>query len=135
VDFPIVPCLLRAPFRAWDDCWPWLKLRFGEYVHSTTDDAQLSAGFARATINISKEANWTIKARLYFDFGGGTCNIVPLALAPTLPLENQYPNESLSQAICNSLGKLLRDQAPSGVSQDQFGNRDGWARVNTFCDS
>ena len=110
VDFPIVPCLLRAPFRSWDDCWSWLKSRFGKSVHSTTDPAQLSAGFARASINISKEANWTIKARLYFEFRNGTCNIVPLALAPTLPLENDYPVGSLSQAICNSLGAQLHDE-------------------------
>jgi hypothetical protein len=33
VDFPIIQCLIRAPYRTWEDCWAWLQSHFGELAH------------------------------------------------------------------------------------------------------
>ncbi len=122
------------PFNSWDDCWSWLKTRFGEYAHSTTDAEQIAAGYGRASINVSKEAGWTIKARLYFDFNSGVCNVVPLGLATTSPLKNVYPKGSLSEAIFDALTATLPESLGLPVL-DPAGSLNGLARVNTFCNS
>lgn len=33
VDFPIVPCTIRAPLSSWHNCWQWLSDKFGDFVH------------------------------------------------------------------------------------------------------
>jgi hypothetical protein len=130
VDFPLVPCHLRAPLQSWSECLAWLRSRFGENVHSTTDAGQLKHGFARASITVAKEANWTIKARLYFDFRNGRCNVVPIAIAPVLPLKNEHAAGSLPHSIFEALRAAIfaRNEA------DAIDN-DAIARINTFCDS
>jgi hypothetical protein len=135
VDFPIIPCLLRAPFSRWSDCWSWLKFHFGEYVHATNDEMQLSAGYGRASVSVTKERDWTIKGRLYFDFRRGTCNVVPLGLASALPLVNDYPTGSLSEAIFDALGEPLVKEPKRGRTAPKPIDRDASSRVKTFCDS
>jgi hypothetical protein len=134
VDFPIVPCALRAPFSSWQDCWQWLSDKFGDFVHSTVDDTQVAAGVARASINLPRIGGWTIKARLYFDFKAASCNFVPMALAPSLSLANDYPPDSFSAALFEAVMKCL-DGGPTLAADLDAENRDGIARVNTFCDS
>ena len=111
VDFPIIRCLIRAPYRTWEDCWAWLQAHFGELAHSTVDNAQLSAGLARATVNLRTISDWIVKARLYFDVRRGFCNVVPMALAPSLPLVNDYPSELLPQAVFDALSLPLHENS------------------------
>ena len=131
VDFPIIQCLIRAPYNNWEDCWAWLQSHFGELAHSTVDNAQLSAGLGRATVNLRAVSDWVVKARLYFDLRRGFCNVVPMALAPSLPLLNDYPSGSLPQAVFDGLSLPLRENSELGYVE----RNDGLARVNTFCDS
>lgn len=129
-DFPLVHCILQPGFTDWSVCWDWLRQTFGSCAHSVTGVEQLEAGVARASINLARHGNWAVKARLYFDFNSGVCNVVPMALAPVLPLENDYPPESLSSTIFNSLAALLSDPVETiGCHVDSR------ARLNTFCDS
>lgn len=131
VDFPIIQCLIRAPYRTWEDCWAWLQAHFGELAHCTVDDAQLSSGLARATVNLRTVSDWIVKARLYFDLRRGFCNVVPMALAPSLPLRNDYPSCSLPQAVFDALSSPLHENSDLKPAE----RNDGLARVNTFCDS
>lgn len=134
VDFPIVPCTIRAPLSSWHNCWQWLSDKFGDFVHNTVDDAQLDTGVARASINLPRVGGWTLKARLYFDFKTGSCNFVPMALAPSLSLSNDYPDGSLSRVLFDAVLDTL--EKPSLPAEDlDPENKDGIARVNTFCDS
>jgi hypothetical protein len=130
-DFPIVQCILRAPFSCWSDCWAWLQAKYGERAHSTSDESQLVAGLGRATIDISAKSGWTLKARLYFDFNAQRCNVIPMALAPHLPLANDYPTGSLSSTLFAAFERLL----PAESSRDESDVREGLARAQTFCDS
>ncbi len=134
-DFPVVPCMIRAPHRTWNDCWKWLKMHYGEQVHQTIDNDQLSTGFARASLNISCAEGWMIKCRLYFDLGEGTCNFVPMALAPTLPLKDVYPEGSLAKDIFQLLRELVTTSADDPDVNYENGNWEALARANTFCDS
>lgn len=134
-DFPIVPCLIRTPFKTWGHCWQWLRSRFGDRVHSTLEDSQLACGFARASINVAHDSGWTIKSRLYFDIRRRTCNFVPMALAPSLSLTNDYPIGSFSAAIFGVLEKAIGDKTRPPADVIAEGNWHGVARANTFCDS
>jgi len=118
----------------WHTCWQWLSDKFGDFVHSTVDDAQLKAGVARASINLPRVGGWTLKARLYFDFKTGSCNFVPMALAPSLSLANDYPKGSFSRALFDAVSNTLEKQQSPAQDLDPE-NKDGVARVNTFCDS
>jgi hypothetical protein len=53
-----------------------------------------------------------------------------MALAPSLPLANDYPSGSSPHAIFDALSLPLRTESLSSVERN-----DGLARVNTFCDS
>jgi hypothetical protein len=129
-DFPLVSCVLQPGFNDWSICWDWLRQTFGARVHSVTGVEQIEAGVARATVNLARPANWAVKARLYFDFSSGSCNVVPMALAPTLPLENDYPPESMASVIFDTLAQLISE------SDETLGaGVDARARLNTFCDS
>lgn len=129
-DFPLVPCVLQPGFNNWPICWDWLRQTFGGSVHSVTSVEQIEAGVARATVNLTHPGNWAVKARLYFDFNSGSCNVVPMALAPTLPLVNDYPPATSASIVFDALAPLLleSDEIVGGVV-------DGKARLNTFCDS
>jgi hypothetical protein len=133
VDFPIVPCTLRVPFRSWDTCWQWLTSQFGIRAHKTVNDAQLAAGTPRATVDFSMGNAWTVKARLYFDFIGGSCNLVPIAIAPSLPLENVYPQGSLARRVFGILESCLNDGCAEKLDESIV--REALGRANTFCDS
>lgn len=137
MDFPIIPCHLRAPFGAWSDCWHWLTDSFGDRVHSTVDDEQVEAGFARATIDIDSYPGWVVKARLYFDLNRLTCNLVPMALAPSIPRSNVYPEGTLAtkvfEALSACLSRVATTKSEPFVSGDEEG--DGLSRINTYCDA
>lgn len=141
VDFPIIPCLLRPGFRSWEDCWCWLKAQFGDYAHSTVDEVQLAAGYARATVNFVGDANWRVKARLYFDLRESVCNLVPMALTPNLSRTNDYPSDTLSSAMFDVLTRALEGAQMSssdinvGAHSDAGEETDGPARAKIFCDS
>lgn len=130
-DFPLLPCALRVPFSTWEQSWAWLQSRFGDAAHATIDPAQSANGLARASITLRHEWSWTIKVRLYFDFRQRTCNVVPMALAPMLPLENDYPIDSVSFRIFS----LLDGLSVQGDEQDEYERRDGLGRATAYCDS
>jgi hypothetical protein len=131
-DFPVVPCIITVPFRNWKDCWYWLVSRFGENVHSTTDESQQTAGVARASISLASHDGWVVKARLYFDFNRLRCNVVPMALAPSLSFENDYPAGSRSHSV---FGVLQRAATPTTAHPSREEAWLGLARARTFCDS
>ena len=130
-DFPIARCALQAPFRTWEQCWAWLQLTFGVAAHTTIDDGQRQKSLARATVNLRNDHGWALKARLYFDFASGTCNVVPMALAPSLPLEDVYPEESLAKATFIAASSALGDLA----AMPDEDRREALGRLNAFCDS
>ena len=129
-DFPLVPCVLQSGFNDWPVCWDWLRQTFGASVHSVTGVEQLETGVARATVTLARPGNWAVKARLYFDFNSASCNVVPMALAPTLPLQNDYPAGTMASTVFDTLAKLM-----CGPVDLRGGDIDGKARLNTFCDS
>jgi len=131
-DFPLIPCVLRAPFSTWEQSWAWLQSRFGEAAHATIDQEQLTNGLPRASITLRHEWGWTIKVRLYFDFRQRICNVVPMALAPTLPLENDYPTGSASFRVFSLLAGLSHVQSGR---QLEYERRDGLGRATAYCDS
>ena len=98
-DFPIARYSLRTPFSTWEQCWAWLQLEFGAAAHASVDETSSRHPHARATVNLRSAHGWVLKVRLYFDFASGGCNVVPMALAPSLPLEDVYPQGSLAKAV------------------------------------
>jgi hypothetical protein len=129
-DFPLVRCLLQPGFNDWSVCWNWLSQTFGSGAHSVTGVEQLDAGVARATITLPRPGNWAVKARLYFDFNTASCNVVPMALAPVLPLANDYPAKTMASSVFDALAELIL-----GAEDVRGGHVDAKARLNTFCDS
>ncbi len=130
-DFPIARCALQAPFRTWEQCWAWLQLTFGSAAHTTIDDGQRQKSLARATVNLRNDHGWALKARLYFDFTSGTCNVVPMALAPSLPLEDVYPEGSLAKQAFKVASVALGDLA----AMPDEDRREAFGRLGAFCDS
>lgn len=130
-DFPIVRCMLQAPFSNWKQCWGWLQSQFGTAAHSTTMEEQLQSNFARAAVDLRTELGWIVKARLYFDFASCTCNLVPMALAPSLTLSNVYPENTLARKSYAALECVIREACES--SEQQI--RDGLGRASAFCDA
>lgn len=130
-DFPIARYALRTPFSTWQQCWAWLQLEFGAAAHTSVGETQTQHSHARATVNLRNDHGWVLKVRLYFDFVSGCCNVVPMALAPSLPLEDVYPDGSLAKATFGAalftLG-VLDELSPED-------NRDALGRLGTFCDS
>ena len=128
-DFPILECALAVPYSNWNECRNWLQHRFGDSVHFLSKDWQLEIGVPRATITLDHAHGWTIKARLYFDFNNSVCNVVPMALAPVLPLENDYPANTPSHKAFDALVSSLKN----GNCKES--NWQALARANTFCDA
>lgn len=127
-DFPLIECRLRRPYGHWQDVWPRLLERFGDRAFSLTDSQLERADLARATIRIDSSDNWTIKARLYFDFAAGSCNVVPMALSSPLPLDNCYPDGTLPHRVFEAITSVL----PGDRATPE--NRDAVARAQTYCD-
>ena len=121
---------MRAPFRTWEQCWAWLQVEFGAAAHATVDEA-LTEHHARATVNLRNKHGWVLKVRLYFDFSSGCCNVVPMALAPSIPLKDVYPEGSLAQtvAVASSTLGSLEELSPEEDRRDALG------RLGAFCDS
>lgn len=130
-DFPISRYSLRTPFRNWEQCWAWLQLEFGGSAHASVDETLTQHSHARATVNLRNEHGWVLKIRLYFDFASGCCNVVPMALAPSLPLEDVYPDESLAKATFEAASSTLG--VLDELSSDD--RRDALGRLGAFCDS
>lgn len=128
-DFPILECTLAMPYSNWNECRNWLQHRFGDRVHFLSEDWQLEIGFPRAAITLDHSHGWIIKTRLYFDFNNSVCNVVPMALAPVLPLKNDYPADTPSHKAFDALVNSLKN----GNCKDS--NYGALARANTFCDA
>ena len=130
-DFPTLACNIRVPYLDWADCCAWFRSQPHLVVRRTSDDLLLAEGRVRATVSALHKYGWTIKIRLYFDFNCGACTVVPMALAPYLPLSNDYPEESLSGQVFD----LLKSTLDANGSLSSHDKRDAFARANTFCDS
>lgn len=130
-DFPIIRCAIRAPYATWAQCWAWLTGKFGSAVHATVDEEQRKKSLARATVNLLNEHGWVLKARLYFDFTSGSCNLVPMALAPSLPLKNVYPEGCLAKTVFNAASEALGN-LEALPDEDR---REALGRLGAFCDS
>jgi hypothetical protein len=130
-DFPIVRCALRTPFSTWEQCWTWLQLEFGAVAQASVDETLTQYSHARATVNLRNEHGWVLKVRLYFDFASDCCNVVPMALAPSLPLEDVYPDRSLAKTTFGEVSSTL------GVLDELSleDRRDALGRLGAFCDS
>lgn len=130
-DFPIVRCTIRAPYKSWPQCWAWLRSTFGVAVHTTIDEDQEKHELARATVNFQCARGWVSKARLYFDLDSGYCNLVPMALAPSLALADVYPSRSLAKLVYSSATSALDTSTPL-CEEDR---REALGRLGAFCDS
>lgn len=130
-DFPIARYALRAPFRTWEQCWAWLQVEFGAAAHATVDEA-LTEHHARATVNLRNKHGWVLKVRLYFDFSSGCCNVVPMALAPSIPLKDVYPEGSLAKVTFAAASSTLGSLEELSPEEDR---RDALGRLGAFCDS
>lgn len=131
-DFPIARYALRAPFGTWEQCWAWLQLEFGAAAHASVDETLSQHPHARATVNLRSAYGWVLKVRLYFDFASGCCNVVPMALAPSLPLEDVYPEGSQAKAVFAAASSTLGPLEKLSPKEDR---RDALGRLGAFCDS
>lgn len=130
-DFPISLCAIRAPYKSWHQCWAWLRGTFGSGVHTTLDEERCEYPLARATVNLSNVHDWVVKVRLYFDFASGSCNLVPMALAPSQSLRDVYPDRSLAKAVFAAASSALGN-AQALPEEDR---REAFGRLGAFCDS
>jgi hypothetical protein len=130
-DFPIAHCAIRAPYTSWVQCWAWLRGAFGSAVHTTLAEEQREYPLARATVNLSSDDGWVVKVRLYFDFASGSCNLVPMALAPSQPLRDVYPDRSLAKKVFAAASLALGNAQPL-LEEDR---REAFGRLGAFCDS
>lgn len=130
-DFPIASYALRAPFSTWEQCWAWLQLEFGTSAHASLGDLSRPP-HARATVNLRSVHGWVLKVRLYFDFSSGCCNVVPMALAPSLPLADVYPEGSRAKAVFAAASSTL---GPLEALSPEPDRRDALGRLGAFCDS
>jgi len=130
-DFPIARYALRTPFRTWEQCWAWLQLEFGAAAHASVDETLTQHSHARATVNLRNAHGWVLKVRLYFDFTSGCCNVVPMALTPSLPLKDVYPDGSLAKATFAAASSTLGSLDELSAED----RRDALGRLGAFCDS
>lgn len=131
-DFPIARYALRTPFSTWEQCWAWLQLEFGAAAHASVDETSSRHPHARATVNLRSAHGWVLKVRLYFDFASGGCNVVPMALAPSLPLEDVYPQGSRAKTVFAAASSTLGPLDQLSPEEDR---RDALGRLGAFCDS
>jgi len=131
-DFPIARYSLRSPFRTWEQCWAWLQLEFGASAHASGDETLSRHPHGRATVNLRSAHGWVLKVRLYFDFASGDCNVVPMSLAPSLPLADVYPQGSWAKAVFAAASSALGPLEQLSPEEDR---RDALGRLGAFCDS
>lgn len=121
LDFPIVPTVLRPPFRSPDDVCSWLVASFGGDVHVLTSRADHGLGLVRASVDLHPESSTNMKARFYFDTSPeegelATCNVVPMAVPSQFGRFAAYQQDTWSGEVWTVLNDLVSELPDSAAS-------------------
>ena len=115
MDFPVVECFLRPPFRDRDNIWAWFSGRFGDRAHLLTSGLEERIGLVRISVDFPAGPGANLKARLYFDTSAGTCNVIPMAVPPRFSFNPAYAENSWPGTVWNILSNLASG-TPAGAA-------------------
>lgn len=115
MDFPILRCGLRAPFSGPHEVWHWFMGRFGTCAHLHTTAREERQNLSRISVDFPAAIGTNMKARFYFDFGAGLCNVVPMAIPSEVSTDVPYASNTWPGYVSKLLRELLAE-VPNEVS-------------------
>jgi len=115
MDYPLFNCIVRPPFNSGSDVYGWFHERFGNRLHVLTTEREQTHGLSRLSVDFSEWEGTYLKARFYFDFNSGECNVVPMVIPAHFSNKVTYDRTTWAGAVWATLIELLGD-APIGTS-------------------